>query len=333
MDREYRNHTSDNPADYALLLLGKPRLLVEAKGLAERLDDPRWANQTIAYATAAGVGWVVLTNGAEWRIYNAHAPVPLEQKLFRSINLRKVRDEGDDVAVRVLGLLAKESMRDNRIEELWTAHFVDRQVHEALDSLFSAGGPANAGGPAEELVRLVWSRVKDGKYDAQRLTMEDIQRSLARVQATFEFVMLRDPNGTRTSLGATRAGSVAQSTLEPAPSARPRRVPRRRVSPAERKISLVDLLERGLLSPGATLEAKYAGETHHATVLSGGDVEYAGVAYNSLSTAGGAVKEAVAGRALPASKKSTDGWDFWRIRGYGGELVKLAELRQRAVDR
>ncbi|MET0236812.1 MAG: hypothetical protein ABW224_19340 [Kibdelosporangium sp.] len=45
-----------------------PRLFIEAKGLGENLDDPRWANQTISYAAVAGVEWVALTDGAEWRI-------------------------------------------------------------------------------------------------------------------------------------------------------------------------------------------------------------------------------------------------------------------------
>lgn len=54
VQREYRRRSTDNPVDYALLLLRKPRLFVEAKGVGENLDDPRWANQTISYATAAG---------------------------------------------------------------------------------------------------------------------------------------------------------------------------------------------------------------------------------------------------------------------------------------
>ena len=34
VNREYRRQSSDKPVDYALLLLGKPRLLVEAKRVA-----------------------------------------------------------------------------------------------------------------------------------------------------------------------------------------------------------------------------------------------------------------------------------------------------------
>jgi hypothetical protein len=43
--REYRRRPADNPVDYALLLSRTPRLFIEAKGLGENIDDPKWANQ------------------------------------------------------------------------------------------------------------------------------------------------------------------------------------------------------------------------------------------------------------------------------------------------
>lgn len=39
----------------------------------------------LSYATVVGVRWCVLTNGDEYRIYNSHAAVDVEQKLFRSV--------------------------------------------------------------------------------------------------------------------------------------------------------------------------------------------------------------------------------------------------------
>jgi hypothetical protein len=121
--REYRRRSADNPVDYALLIMRTPRLFIEAKGLGENLDDPRWANQTISYAAVASVEWVALTDGSEWRIYNAHAPVPIEQKLFRSVRLA----EDIDQAAEVLTLLGRDDLRDNRIQELWKSYFVDRR--------------------------------------------------------------------------------------------------------------------------------------------------------------------------------------------------------------
>ncbi len=171
--REYRRRPSDNPVDYALLLLRTPRLFVEAKGLGENLDDPRWANQTISYAAVAGVEWVALTDGAEWRVYNAHAPVPIEQKLFRAVRI----DDLDD-ALELLALLTKDNMRENRIEELWQGLFVDRQVNVALADLFSDAEPPR------DLVNLVAKRVPN-------LSRSDVRSSLIRARAAFDFPSAR----------------------------------------------------------------------------------------------------------------------------------------------
>ncbi|HEV8424609.1 MAG TPA: hypothetical protein VGS14_05415 [Actinomycetes bacterium] len=104
--REYRRRSPDNPVDYALLLSRTPRLFIEAKGLGGNIDDPRWANQTISYAAVAGVEWVALTDETEWRLYNAHAPVPVEQKLFRAVRLT----EDIDAAFELLALLSKDNL-------------------------------------------------------------------------------------------------------------------------------------------------------------------------------------------------------------------------------
>lgn len=81
--REFKPQRRDKPVDYALLDLGSPRLFVEAKGLGENLDDRRWAGQIMGYAGVAGVDWVLLTDGDQYRLYNAHAAVGVEEKLFR----------------------------------------------------------------------------------------------------------------------------------------------------------------------------------------------------------------------------------------------------------
>jgi hypothetical protein len=168
--REYRRRAADNPVDYALLLSRTPRLFIEAKGLGENINDPKWANQTISYAAVAGVEWVALTDGAEWQVYNAHAPVPVEQKLFRSVRVA----EDLDAAFELLALLSKDNMRDNRIQELWRGFFVDRQVYAALDELF------NAGEPARDLVALVAKRVPG-------LSRADVRASLVRARVAFDF--------------------------------------------------------------------------------------------------------------------------------------------------
>ena len=114
VQREYKIRKQDKPVDYSLFLLRTPCLFVEAKALGENLDDRRWANQIMGYAGVAGVGWVVLTDGDEYRIYNSHATVPIEEKLFRTIRI----SVDPSAAAETLQLLSKKRMQENEIEVL-----------------------------------------------------------------------------------------------------------------------------------------------------------------------------------------------------------------------
>jgi hypothetical protein len=87
VQHEYRYKPQDNPVDYGLFRNATPRLFAEAKSVETDLTDRKWILQNVNYANAAGVEWCVLTNGDEYRIYNSHAPVEVEQKLFRSVRV------------------------------------------------------------------------------------------------------------------------------------------------------------------------------------------------------------------------------------------------------
>jgi hypothetical protein len=301
---EYRRLSNDNPVDYALLLLRTPRLFLEAKDLWVNLADPKWANQFIAYATAAGVQWVVLTNGAEWRVYNAHAPVPIEQKLFRTVRI----DEDLDSAYSVLELLSKDNMREMRIEELWKGFFIDRKVHAALTQLFSGSDPA------KEIVSAVRHRDPD-------LKLSEIRESLARVRVVFDFPAPLDAPGPISPAKHKPAAVIPTSDDA-------------HVQDSERALSLKKLLDMGRLSVGAILEATYQGQRHTAEVLQDGQISYAGTAYKSLSAAGGAMVLALKQpREASDRAPSIDGWFFWRVQDEKtGNLVTLKEIRRRAAQ-
>jgi hypothetical protein len=107
---EYRFKSPDKPVDFALMLQRKPVLFIEAKSLDEDLNDRRWASQIVSYAAVAGVEWVVLTNGDGYRIFNAHAPVDIDQKLFRTVQISRDASETADA----LRLLTKDEHAENR---------------------------------------------------------------------------------------------------------------------------------------------------------------------------------------------------------------------------
>jgi hypothetical protein len=166
---EYRRRPTDNPVDFALFVSRTARLFVEAKALGKNLADPKWANQMLSYAMAAGVEWVALTDGNEYRIYNSHAAVPVEQKLFRRVAVTDQMTRPDET----LALLSKAQMADHLIDELWKAHFVDRQIRATLEGMFAAE-------PDASLVRLIRSRIP-------ALTPAEVRAGLRRLRTTFDF--------------------------------------------------------------------------------------------------------------------------------------------------
>jgi hypothetical protein len=146
-----------------------PTLFIEAKALGTGLDDHRWANQVLAYATVAGVGWVALTDGNDWRLYNSHALVPVEQKLFRTVRLA----DPDRAAADTLALLSKAALADKVIEQLWKIEIVDRRMKIELDRLLGSE-------PPDDFVRYLHRRIGE-------LPLGDVRASLARARVTVDY--------------------------------------------------------------------------------------------------------------------------------------------------
>ncbi|MGQ9463392.1 MAG: hypothetical protein ACUVTP_12990 [Candidatus Fervidibacter sp.] len=65
-------------SDYALLHDGNPHVMVEVKPLGTALGGA--AEQGVRAAVTLGMSYFACTNGNVWELYDAHKPVPLEQK-------------------------------------------------------------------------------------------------------------------------------------------------------------------------------------------------------------------------------------------------------------
>ena len=259
VQQEYKRRPKDKPVDYALLLLRTPRLFVEAKGLEQNLTDRKWANQIMGYATVAGVEWVVITNGDEYRIYNACAAVPIEEKLFRAVTLT---DE-NSAAEQTLSLLSKERITD--MESLWKAHFVDRQIRALLESLFSAD-------PDPSFIRLVKKRIPE-------LSTKDVRGSLRRVQAGFDF-------------------PVDTSSVVTPQRGKKRKRPKGDRSPKMLGVSLGDLIQAGLLKPPLKLFRHYRDRTLEAELQPDATVSFEGKSYKTASTAADFARGTITGRRM-----------------------------------
>jgi hypothetical protein len=289
VDREHRPTPKDAPVDYALLLLRKPRLLVEAKGLGEDLNDRRWIGQILGYATVAGATWCVLTDGDVFSLYNATVPVDAEEKLFCRIRL----SDGDGAeALRVLNLISRSNMEENLLDVLWAAHFVDRRVKKALQEMFATLD--------ESLLRLVRKRVPE-------LTPKDIGDSIRRLDVRVEY----SP--------PVQAGTAPRPRKAKAKAARERKKGR-----ADYGVTLAEMIGVGLLKPPVRLYRKYLGTVLEATLQPDGAVEFGQVRYKTCSTAAEQARASITGR-----KMHTNGWSFWQYQGEGGRRCTLEEARAR----
>lgn len=311
---EYRTRSTHNPVDYALLLTRQPRLFIEAKALGEDLKDSKWALQIVSYAAAAGVPWVVLTDGDSWHIYNTLAPVPIEEKLFRQVRLSDPASEAE----RSLQLLSKEQMHDNALDTQWELHYVDRQVSAVLKALFREVD--------QSLVKLLRRRIP-------KLSPATIRASLTRLRIELDFpaevaTVLPAPPRVKPKLSVIRLPRDPRASRVAIPS--PAGGPPARSAPKAPwlDLTLKDLLQGGLLRPGDSLELTYKGTRLTATVNRDGSILCQDRAYTSISTA------AIEGyRSLGTVRKSENGWRVWRAKSPDGSLVPLDALRRRLFER
>jgi hypothetical protein len=286
---EYRHKPQDNPVDYALFLHRSPRLFVEAKALDTNLDDHKWRSQTVNYANAAGVEWCVLTDGNHYWIYNAHAPVAVEQKLFRTVTIAEA--ETDDRVLDTLLLLSKEKLSGKIIDELWKAHFIDRSVQGVLDGLFD---DLDAG-----LVNAIRKRTPE-------LLPAQIRDSLRRADVRIDFPVLT----------ATDVPHVPPPPGDEAPPVAGHRVGARDRGSWTR---VSDLIAAGLVKPGDEWRLKTASVEATLQVQGDGTLLVNGQSYGSPSAAGQAV----------TGWRSCDGWRVWEYQDGAGNWAPVDVLRKR----
>jgi len=288
--REFKRKPQDNPVDYALFLLRSPCLFVEAKALEKDLQDRKWISQILGYATVVGVEWCVLTNGDEYRVYNSHATVDMDEKLFRTI---RVSDEAQEqFTADTLDLLSKDKMGEKLINTLWKAHFIDHRVKAALSDILNNEDGA--------LARLVRKKIPG-------LSRAEIRDSLSRADFRVEF--------------------PAIPTREPIKSPVRKGWKKKAMSPVG--VGLVDLIKAGFLKPPIDLECLYRRASLKAIIQSDGTVMFGGSVYDSLSTAAGMARKSIIGAPAGRKYPQTNGWTFWKLSDpQTGEKKEIDALRQ-----
>lgn len=104
-------------ADFVLRKDGKHFVIIEVKAITSRLNDNH-LYQAVSYAASEGVEWVILTNGAEWRLYRVLFNKPVEHELIFEVSLldedMKPKDKVD-----LMYLLTPEAQRKDELEAFY----------------------------------------------------------------------------------------------------------------------------------------------------------------------------------------------------------------------
>jgi len=105
---------SRGKVDYAFRISGVPKFFLEAKGIREDLDIPKWAEQGINYAWHKDITWAVLSDFEGTKVFNAEriAKHPNES-LFFELKWDQYLERFDQ-----LWLLSKESIEKGELDKV-----------------------------------------------------------------------------------------------------------------------------------------------------------------------------------------------------------------------
>lgn len=148
------------------------RFLIEVKAIGIELKDAH-VKQAIDYAANEGIEWVVLTNGAFWRIYKVHFGKPIEKILVSELDAITSNVRNPEV-IECFGNLSREGFSKGTMAELL--------LHKQVTSKFTVAAVLQTDFILEVLrreIRRMSSGVKvDVEYLRSLLRDEVLKRDL-----------------------------------------------------------------------------------------------------------------------------------------------------------
>lgn len=102
--------------DLAVKVNDSIRFLVEVKAIGIELKDIH-VKQAIDYAANEGIEWVVLTNGAVWRVYKVHFGQPIEKILVCEVDLIALSAKSNEI-LECFGNLSREGFSQDTMADL-----------------------------------------------------------------------------------------------------------------------------------------------------------------------------------------------------------------------
>jgi len=122
MEFPLKTEKSTISVDYALLLDGKPRIIVECKPLNTRLGEAE-SIQVMKYAFYGNIPWAILTNGKLWIVSNAD----YKEEFFR-FDLSKPGS-----SLNKIKLLSRESVRTGVLQKTGEDSYTAQAISRYLD--------------------------------------------------------------------------------------------------------------------------------------------------------------------------------------------------------
>lgn len=145
--------------DLAIKLDNKLATLIEAKAIGLDLKEQH-VKQAVDYAANQGVDWVLLTNGAVWRVYHIVFAKPIEQELVLEFDALDLSTRSDK-DIETLFLLCKEGWQKSAIGEY-------HSKKQALSRFFI--GAVLQTDPVLDMIRRELRRVSpDVKIDSEQI--------------------------------------------------------------------------------------------------------------------------------------------------------------------
>jgi len=199
-------------------------------------------------------------------------------------------------------------MRGSLLDEMWKAHFIDRRVRLALESLL--------GEDDAPLIRAICKK-------ANGVTRSEARASLKRAKITIDFPLpkvLEQP--------AAPAAPPAKPKTEAATTRRDAGKKAWETMTALAEATLPNLIAAGFVKAPLELERTYKGVRLTASLQPDGRVSVGGETGLTLSAAGGMARKSVLATPPSDPPPATNGWIFWQYERAPGDWVPLNELRK-----
>jgi hypothetical protein len=101
--------------DLAVKINEKLIQLVEVKAIGTALED-RHVKQVVDYAANEGIEWVMLTNGAIWRLYQVIFAKPIDKRLLMEIDLTTIEPRKQDDLERISVFTREGFVKGEQVE-------------------------------------------------------------------------------------------------------------------------------------------------------------------------------------------------------------------------